>query len=767
MANPPKVDLSDLTSGKAAPKVDLSDLAGGPKQSSYDRALSDARRGEQGSEVSGTIAHGMSLGFSDDLMALGAAGVTGAKNLVHDLRGESKPYSASEASQAMRQAEREGRERFAKKMPVTHGVTDIGSMLFGPGEVAALEKVGLPLARSVLGGGILGGVAGIGNAQGSPIDRFLAAGPGALMGAGTGGVVHGALNAPGIFKGTASALEEAMSRVKDQMESEPGRITPAQHAAGVKAGRRIVSDMVGDKMVALEGNRAEKIGKPVTAAEAIGRAGRKQMGVLTRRTGTTGDVVDPILAQRSRQAAKRVVDDLRDVTGIDGNVTRDQMEATADALRAKARPLYDQWHLYENVDSPELQRFLATPEGEAALTNAHRIARNEHENAYELGLADEPEEPRIPRGMVEFVHRGQRILAKKGREATQVAQQLGRDPSAPDADGDALWEARDEIMERLANGPRPKIVTAKGWDFIKRGLDQELNKYRDPVTKKLDESQVGVRQIRKLRGELGDALTDPETPWGKAAAAAYKAGGDPIRMEEAFEDAEKMISGTTRMHQFKERWNGLDEPDKQAMRAGVGAALRDAAGRGKMRFKELLTPDAEEKFQIMFGEDAGLELADRMRIEADMIEHGYKMHSKGGSDTFQNVDTAQEQAERIKNTEAGLRSTRSALKGDFLGAAAHILRAPFVGAIRASQTPIDEAARNEMGRLLAMSPSELAKILREEGAKPDEVSQVVRWIERIGKAAPKVATRAGTVAGARVGRGDSEDPDNLPPDATQ
>lgn len=765
MANPPKVDLSDLTAPTpgGAPHVDLSDLGGKP--SSKDLALADARKARKGDEVANTVAHGMSLGFSDDLDALGAAAITGGKNLIHDLKGEAKPYGMSEATAASRQADREGRERFAKKMPVTHGALDIGSMLVNPlGDMgAALDaaKVSSPLLRSVLGGAGTGAVAGVGNSGGTPLERFTAAGPGAAFGALTSGALHGLTNPPKAVKGMIGAAGEAINRVKDVMDSEPGRMTPKQHAAGVKAGNRYVQDMVGDDLVRLEKNTAEAKGKPITAAEALGRKGRAQLKFLNRRQGATPDVADPLLAQRSRETASRVLQDIHEVTGIEPGLVRGRMEATADSLRAKAKPLYETWHTHEEVDSPALDAIKKTHSGKRALAEAANIASDEHQDAYKLGLAPEPAEPSVPRNSVVFTYKGARIVAKKGKEAEQVAHQLGRDPAHPDEDGDALWEQYDEDLKEAQSGERPKVITARGWDYMKRGFDKILNEHRDKVTKRLDLSDPGVVQLKNLRKELGDALTDPHTPWGHDAAAAFEAGGDPIRMEEAFDDGKKLISNTVTLDQFKKRLSKISAPDKEALKGGIAAALHDATGQGRLRLKELLTPDAEAKFKMLWGDKKGQELMDRMRIEADMLEHGYKMHSKGGSDTFENIEGGQEQANTLRNAQQSARALRSALKGDPLAAIAHVLSSPFAGAWHAANTPIDEAARNQVGKLLLMKPSELAATLRELGATPEEASQLTQWLEKTGKLGGQAAPRVGGAVGGLVGRGDSEDPDNL------
>lgn len=756
VAAPKKTRLSDLTGGGGGGSGGAS-----PSETPYDKALDDQRKARRDDEVGGTLAHGITLGFSDDADAALSAGATGVANLARDIAGKPKPYGAADAARASREAGREQRAAFSKWSPALAGGLEVGGSLLNPfadmGAANGLEALGVqsPMLKSVLGGGAGGAVAGVGNSDGSPLHRALMAIPGAGFGAATAGAIHSLTNPGKLVKGAAAGVKEILDRARDAMGAEPGKITPAQAAEGKKIGERYVKDIVGEHLVGLEGNAAERSGKPVTAGEALGRKGRGALKTINRMAGKTNDVLDPTLAARNRETAERVLHDLQTVTKINPALVRGEMETVASGLRAKAKPLYDAWHAHEEIDSEALDRIKNTHSGKKALTYAAQIASDEHEDAFKLGLVPEPPEPTIPRGHVVFEHGGRRFVVKKGKEAADMAHALGG--AHPVEDGDAHWEAYDEAKAAAESEEKPKVITARGWDYMKRGFDKVLAEHRDPVTHKLDLHDPAVHALKGLRKELGEALTDPTTPWGHDAKAAFDAGGDPIRMEEHFGDGKKLISNTVTEADFKKRLARMVPADKEALKGGILSAMYDAARGNKLRLKELLTPATEGKIRMLWGSKAATDIMERLRMESDLFEHGYRMHTKGGSDTAENLNDLDEHAGRLKNAEKGLRAAASASKGNWWMAAAHAVSSPIMAAYHGSQMPVNEATRNRIGELLMMKPSELAKHLRAEGAKPEEVPKIVLWMEKVGRAGAKVAPRAGAAAAGAAVRSNQDD----------
>src|SRR6185437_10561434 len=62
---------------------------------------------------------------------------------------------------------------------------------------------------------------------------------------------------------------------------------------------------------------AEFAGKPVTAAEAIGRPGIGALSALARRSGATPDALEGMLTERSMSAPSRMLEDFSQAAGID------------------------------------------------------------------------------------------------------------------------------------------------------------------------------------------------------------------------------------------------------------------------------------------------------------------------------------------------------------------------------------------------------------------------------------------------------------------
>src|SRR5262249_4226500 len=143
--------------------------------------------------------------------------------------------------------------------------------------------------------------------------------------------------------------------------------------------------------------------------------------------------------------------------------------------------------------------------------------------------------------------------------------------------------------------------TMQTWDYIKRGLDDALEAYRDPVTRRLNLDTRG-RAILGLHNELRGELTNPDTVWGPDYKAALDAGGEPIRLEQAFNEGSKLMSNNVKQRDFQTRWNTYTDPEQQAFMAGHADDLNNQLGGGKLRPKDLMTPSYRQKLGVMFGD---------------------------------------------------------------------------------------------------------------------------------------------------------------------
>lgn len=506
------------------------------------------------------------------------------------------------------------------------------------------------------------------------------------------------------------AFSETASRVKMGMGHEPGAPpTPAMRAKAEPIALKYLGNLAkkaDPTGVKLGANPAEQMGKPVTAAEALGREAKTQLKVAGRRGGQTPENLESQLRQRQNEAPARVVSDFHEITGIDPEHVEGNFTKLAEDLRTRAGPLYEASEAKGPMTSPELEKLMERPSMKKAMQIAHDIADEEGVSAEEKTkvLGDRP------------------IFHPDGSQMTTGGR----------------------MENGLVVGGKPLMVkdwietvkpTARTWDMLKRGLDAALDEHRDSLTGKLNSSNPKVRATIKTVHALRDALVDANPAYG----AALDAGGEPLRLEEAFGDAPKLMSNMKKSA-FDTKWSKYSDSQKEAFKAGIVNDIRAKMMGGKMKLTDLLTPEYKEKLATVFGKDAAEKLSARLEAEKDLQTDGYRMKPGVGSDTSESLLGAGEQDEAIK---AGARAVQHVVTGHWGRALMHVLSAPVVGAYRGAQMPLGEATRDIAGALLRGSPSALAKALQAQGATPVQSRTAVGELMRAGVFATGATAGAG------------------------
>lgn len=279
----------------------------------------DISLGETITGALGQITQGLTLGFSDELIAGAEAAARSA------LFGEDFDTAFEGTVERVRQID----QGFAER----NRASSIGLQIAGAavpalatGGAAAPASLGGAVARGVGAGVVGGGAFGAGTAEGGPVERLPAALTGAAVGGATGGVaaplIRGAVGAArGIGQSlSGNVANKQARRVVTERLAETG-LTPKTAAQQVRAGQRAgtparLADVGGEPITAL----VESVAKQPGRGQALVR------GVLDRRQSFQAKRLAAQLRRGTRSSVRDVSAVLKDVTARRG---------------AASKPLYD------------------------------------------------------------------------------------------------------------------------------------------------------------------------------------------------------------------------------------------------------------------------------------------------------------------------------------------------------------------------------------------------------------------------------------------
>lgn len=278
-------------------------------------------------------------------------------------------------------------------------------------------------------------------------------------------------------------------------------------------------------------------------------------------------------AMRDRQAgqAGRVEQDvLSDLSGA----ARFPVEQAMEAQRLAAGPLYERAYAqHQAIMTPELEQMLRRPSMQQAMQRAYRIAQ---------------EEVRDPTNVLGMT------VADDG--AVQVTR-------------------------------APSLQT---WDYIKRGIDDEVARFQNPITGRLQgaEGRAVDQTRRTLVAELDQAAP------GYAQARAAYAG--PTRSAEVYREGRAALRDDADI--TAREIGQMSAGEREFFRAGVARALRDMAMQardgGDSVAKIFGSPLTRERIRAAFPDGrAFFNFENAMRREARMFENARTLNPTANSAT--------------------------------------------------------------------------------------------------------------------------------------
>jgi hypothetical protein len=479
-----------------------------------------------------------------------------------------------------------------------------------------------------------------GNQTGDTLDSIGARFNNALKGGAIGAVVGGGLPiASAVVKGAVSPITGGLNAV----------INPERYATSQVA--RAVAES-GQTPQALEQRIADAnaAGAPYTLADALGNPGQRMLSNVTRAPGIGRTEAVNFLESRQAGQGERVGNIIDQALGNDSTARQAAARLTQQA-RQDSAPLYRQ-AMEGQAWSPRMQQFLDDPIAQQGLREGVRVQRLE-------SLAE------------------------------------GRPFDPQDYAITGFNEAGDPIISGVPN-MRTINLLKKGWDNILEG-------YRDPVTQRLNLDEYG-RALDNVRRQFLREV-DSINPAYAQARAAY---AGPAQVRSAVPMGQKAAT-RGRAADNLDQFNAMNPQEQQGFRQGyadtmVGKAENGAMGVNKVR--PLTSDKAQAELNALSLHQGPVQpgqlnpLQQRLGYEQRMFET--RNQALGNSKTAENL--ADEAAMSVDPT-----LIRHVLTGNWSGALHHALRAggtPFSGNTA--------AVREAVGRMLL-----------QRGTNPAQIQQMV------------------------------------------
>ena len=332
---------------------------------------------------------------------------------------------------------------------------------------------------------------------------------------------------------------------------------------------------------------------------------------------------------------------------IRGAITRDlgdivdPLQASDDLIaqaQARAAPIYDEAYAAPARNSEELKSILGTPAGRAALGRARTIAANERRNPLAMGF--------------DLDDQGEVILTQD-----------------------------------------PSVQTL---DYVKRGLDDLLEPYRNAITGKLQLDESG-RAINHVRAQLVGEI-DRLNPVYAQARAAY---AGPARERDALELGRKALRMSP--EEITRATNRLSEGERSQFALGFRTELSniiDSRVDGGDKVQALIgTPKKREALRRAFGDQADLD--NFMMTLGD---------ERRAADTYRAINTGSPTAGRLADD--ALIDDPSLLE-DAAGRALRGARGGTAGMIAEGIQAVRDAGRFGVGEAGKRTREEIAALLAE------------------------------------------------------
>lgn len=265
-------------------------------------------------------------------------------------------------------------------------------------------------------------------------------------------------------------------------------------------------------------NKARASGKPMMLPDVFQGGVQKLAGRMARSGGEASETMTQALRGRNARSVERLTGDIDAAFGAEGAYDAQEglMAARKDAAKPKYKTAYEQPPINPDEMAPTgaIGSLMDRPSVRAGMANARKIAAEEGVDMETLGID--------------------------------------------------LNEQGEPVLKR--------VPTWQTLDYIKRGIDNVVEAYRDPITKKLNLDTYGRAADITRSGFVG-VLRDLNKKYGEA----LDAWSGPSRSLDAIQVGMDALKRSP--EQNAARLAEMSPNDREFARLGIGQMLRDIANK--------------------------------------------------------------------------------------------------------------------------------------------------------------------------------------------
>lgn len=544
------------------------------------------------------VANGISFGTLPNAQAAVDAAANSAMNVVG--AGDGSPFSERYdktlvAQQDARRAYRDAHPLANAALEVVGGLASGGALAKGGATlVGRMPNEGLSniIPRMFAGsveGGAYGAASGFGGGEGSFENRAKGAGENLLLGAAVGTA------APPIVDAVKAGGRVAGNVVRGFYNANP------QGHADELLVRALMRDKRTPEALAAEVRAATGQGqKEFVAADAGGKSAQRTLKLAARTPGEFSDTAAEFTANRQAGQSNRLGSYVDDLTGQKAD---DAFKTEQDILaqrKAAAEPAYDAaYKAPAPVDPFYTQESLGRQSVQDALPGAQRLAAEK-----QVPLSDLFTEVPNP-------------------NAQPVSRQVPSKVLGPD--GNPVMTTVEEVKD-----PTLRVPTVRGWDYIKRSLDADVNKL-------YANSAVEAPAVKETRNMLRERLATDVPEYGQAL---QQYSDDSALLDALGIGRDVANSSGLALDGGEAAFKKLTPEQQKLARLGYARELKGKITSGDTEGRDVSRPftgtDAKRKASVMaVSPEAETVFGSRLGRERDMLRTNRAI--AGGSDTAGNI----------------------------------------------------------------------------------------------------------------------------------